>query len=166
MKMANFKLKGKQLIALGYPQSPVISVAMNIMERNYKHSSGEEVLQILKTILANPEEFKNDPVLGAIAHKLLPEEQHEELIIELNASPLYYNIFGRDFIEEGALKQMEIASRLPISVAGALMPDAHSGYGLPIGGVLATENAVIPYGVGVDIGADAGVGVGVGGFWV
>ena len=32
------------------------------------------------------------------------------------------------------------------------MPDAHSGYGLPIGGVLATENAVIPYGVGVDIG--------------
>ena len=152
MKMANFKLKGKQLIALGYPQSPVISVAMNIMERNYKHSSGEEVLQILKTILANPEEFKNDPVLGAIAHKLLPEEQHEELIIELNASPLYYNIFGRDFIEEGALKQMEIASRLPISVAGALMPDAHSGYGLPIGGVLATENAVIPYGVGVDIG--------------
>lgn len=31
------------------------------------------------------------------------------------------------------------------------MPDAHVGYGLPIGGVLATENAVIPYGVGVDI---------------
>ena len=32
------------------------------------------------------------------------------------------------------------------------MPDAHVGYGLPIGGVLATKNAVIPYGVGVDIG--------------
>ena len=31
------------------------------------------------------------------------------------------------------------------------MPDAHLGYGLPIGGVLATENAVIPYAVGVDI---------------
>src|SRR6059036_765264 len=42
--------------------------------------------------------------------------------------------------------------KLPITVAGALMPDAHQGYGLPIGGVLATENAVIPYGVGVDIG--------------
>ncbi len=41
--------------------------------------------------------------------------------------------------------------RLPISVAGALMPDAHVGYGLPIGGVLATDNAVIPYAVGVDI---------------
>lgn len=46
---------------------------------------------------------------------------------------------------------MEAAVRLPVSVAGALMPDAHVGYGLPIGGVLATRNAVIPYAVGVDI---------------
>ena len=37
------------------------------------------------------------------------------------------------------------------AVRGALMPDAHQGYGLPIGGVLATHNAVIPYAVGVDI---------------
>lgn len=43
------------------------------------------------------------------------------------------------------------ACSLPVSVAGALMPDAHIGYGLPIGGVLATENAVVPYAVGVDI---------------
>lgn len=42
--------------------------------------------------------------------------------------------------------------RLPVVIAGALMPDAHAGYGLPIGGVLAVENAVIPYAVGVDIG--------------
>jgi tRNA-splicing ligase RtcB (3'-phosphate/5'-hydroxy nucleic acid ligase) len=41
--------------------------------------------------------------------------------------------------------------RLPITVTGALMPDAHVGYGLPIGGVLATEDVVIPYAVGVDI---------------
>jgi tRNA-splicing ligase RtcB len=46
---------------------------------------------------------------------------------------------------------MERAVRLPVSVMGALMPDAHVGYGLPIGGVLATENAVIPYAVGMDI---------------
>ncbi len=43
------------------------------------------------------------------------------------------------------------ACRLPVTLAGALMPDAHVGYGLPIGGVLATDNSVIPYGVGVDI---------------
>ena len=43
------------------------------------------------------------------------------------------------------------ACRLSVAAAGALMPDAHIGYGLPIGGVLATENSVIPYAVGVDI---------------
>jgi tRNA-splicing ligase RtcB len=46
---------------------------------------------------------------------------------------------------------MEAACTLPIAVRGALMPDAHLGYGLPIGGVLATRNAVIPYAIGVDI---------------
>lgn len=59
-------------------------------------------------------------------------------------------MYGAD-LEQGALQQMEHACRLPVAVAGALMPDAHQGYGLPIGGVLATDNAVIPYAVGVDI---------------
>jgi tRNA-splicing ligase RtcB (3'-phosphate/5'-hydroxy nucleic acid ligase) len=63
-----------------------------------------------------------------------------------------YTIFGEAFIEQGALRQMNTAVSLPISVAGALMPDAHQGYGLPIGGVLATEaDKIIPYAVGVDI---------------
>ncbi|HTO92709.1 MAG TPA: RtcB family protein [Bacteroidota bacterium] len=54
-------------------------------------------------------------------------------------------------IEQEARAQMDAAMSLPVTVAGALMPDAHVGYGLPIGGVLATEGAVIPYAVGVDI---------------
>ena len=54
-------------------------------------------------------------------------------------------------IEADAVKQMRNAAALPVALAGALMPDAHVGYGLPIGGVLATDNAVIPYAVGVDI---------------
>lgn len=56
-----------------------------------------------------------------------------------------------DQIDVHAEAQMDAASRLPVAVAGALMPDAHVGYGLPIGGVLATRGAVIPYAVGVDI---------------
>jgi tRNA-splicing ligase RtcB len=56
-----------------------------------------------------------------------------------------------DRIDINAEAQMDAASRLPVAVAGALMPDAHVGYGLPIGGVLATRGAVIPYAVGVDI---------------
>jgi len=54
-------------------------------------------------------------------------------------------------LDPEAVRQMANACALPVAVAGALMPDAHVGYGLPIGGVLAIENAVIPYGVGVDI---------------
>jgi tRNA-splicing ligase RtcB (3'-phosphate/5'-hydroxy nucleic acid ligase) len=54
-------------------------------------------------------------------------------------------------LEPEAVAQMATASQLPIAVSGALMPDAHVGYGLPIGGVLAAENSVIPFGVGVDI---------------
>ncbi|MEQ8318411.1 MAG: RtcB family protein [Phycisphaerales bacterium] len=57
---------------------------------------------------------------------------------------------GEDF-DRPSLDQLENACRLPVARAGALMPDAHVGYGLPIGGVLATENAVVPYAVGVDI---------------
>lgn len=79
--------------------------------------------------------------------KPVPENE-----VALSKEGIHFNVFGRDFIEEGAMHQMYQASKLPISVAGALMPDAHHGYGLPIGGVLATEGAVIPYGVGVDIG--------------
>ena len=62
-----------------------------------------------------------------------------------------YHIWGKDQIDQGAIEQMDNAMRLPVSVAGALMPDAHVGYGLPIGGVLATRGVVIPYAVGVDI---------------
>lgn len=71
--------------------------------------------------------------------------------VELRSEPLPYRVWGEEFIEEEARRQMDTALRLPVSVAGALMPDAHVGYGLPIGGVLATEESVIPYAVGVDI---------------
>ncbi len=54
-------------------------------------------------------------------------------------------------IDQGTLDQFNRARQLVPAVAAALMPDAHVGYGLPIGGVLATRGAVVPYAVGVDI---------------
>lgn len=72
--------------------------------------------------------------------------------VRLLEKPLDFTVYGKDQIEEEALGQMRTAMKLPVTVAGSLMPDAHAGYGLPIGGVLATEaNIVIPYAVGVDI---------------
>ena len=61
-----------------------------------------------------------------------------------------YRQWGHD-LDPASVQQLQNACSLPIAVRGALMPDAHLGYGLPIGGVLATRNAVIPYAVGVDI---------------
>lgn len=167
--MKKLNITGKQLRAVGYPQGPVISVAMNVMNTNFKHHSEAEALQILKEILNAPENYLEDEVLGKIADKLAPkiEIPNPEIALKnlpegatilqaLKALPLGEvlggAVFGRDQIDEGAMHQMYTAAKLPVAVAGALMPDAHHGYGLPIGGVLATENAVIPYGVGVDIG--------------
>jgi tRNA-splicing ligase RtcB len=58
-----------------------------------------------------------------------------------------------DDVEESALAQARNLANLPFAYKHvALMPDCHSGYGMPIGGVLATEGVVIPNAVGVDIG--------------
>jgi tRNA-splicing ligase RtcB len=70
---------------------------------------------------------------------------------KLREKPVPYDIWGKEDIEPEAREQMQRAAQLSVSVMGALMPDAHTGYGLPIGGVLATKDAVIPYAVGVDI---------------
>ncbi len=150
--MSKLKITGKELRAIGLPEGPVISVAMRVMEKHYKHQTKEAAFDILKAILNAPENYLGDEILKPIAEKLVPDPEPDGVSISLNQSGIQFNVFGQEHIEEGAMHQMYQAAKLPVSVAGALMPDAHSGYGLPIGGVLATNSAVIPYGVGVDIG--------------
>jgi tRNA-splicing ligase RtcB len=94
--------------------------------------------------VANPPAFADDPLRGEFARALLHAPPPPR------AEPVKYRQWGEG-LEHEAVMQMEKACLLPVAVAGALMPDAHVGYGLPIGGVLATDNAVIPYAVGVDI---------------
>lgn len=59
-------------------------------------------------------------------------------------------VFGSP-IDEGALKQIENVMRDERAVKGALMADHHLGYSMPIGGVVAYEDAISPTGVGFDI---------------
>ncbi|MDR3334679.1 MAG: RtcB family protein, partial [Treponema sp.] len=60
-------------------------------------------------------------------------------------------------VDDGALMQARNLANLPVVKRYvALMPDAHRGYGMPIGGVIACKNAVIPNAVGVDIGCGMG----------
>lgn len=80
-----------------------------------------------------------------------PRSLRADRMLREDPAPLaMWGAVGEDF-DQPSLDQVQRACELPISVAAALMPDAHVGYGLPIGGVLATRNAVIPYAVGVDI---------------
>lgn len=144
-------LKGRDLRKIGFPQARIIGITLNILSKEYPHISKQDATALLRDILSEPEKYLEDEKWAAVAAELIPEDDDAKEV-KLLDTPLEYKVYGGDGIEKGAHEQMRMAMRLPITAAGALMPDAHQGYGLPIGGVLAANNAVIPYGVGVDIG--------------
>jgi len=94
--MGKLKLRGKDLRAIGYPEGPVISIAMNVMEKNYKFTEQEDVMNLLKQILASPIEYAGDAVLGLIAQQLIPKKETEGAEISLNNTGVQFNIFGGD----------------------------------------------------------------------
>lgn len=150
--MGKQKLRGRELNKLGFPQGPITSMVIQVFGKKYKYDSKEVKLSVAKQLIAEPEIFLDNPIWTAIAELLVdaPVQEPNELALSKEAKTL--QIYGEEHIEPAAINQMHTAMKLPITLKGALMPDAHYGYGLPIGGVLATQNAVIPYGVGVDIG--------------
>ncbi|MFN4253931.1 MAG: RtcB family protein [Saprospiraceae bacterium] len=146
-------LTGHDLLELGYPQGKALGLALEIAAAAFAETEKNEALAHLKNVLDGPEKLLDDPVLAPLATALIEAAQAaNDDTIALRETAGDYAVFGESQIEDGAKNQMNIAMRLPVTVAGALMPDAHQGYGLPIGGVLATRNAIIPFGVGVDIG--------------
>jgi len=151
--MEKHTITGDDLLGIGFTEGKVLGKALKLIAKKYKNHLKSEVLGVFSELLANPENYLEDKILGDLA-KLIIEERNisNQEMISLNETPPSYTVFGQSEIEHGALDQMDVAMKLPVTVAGALMPDAHQGYGLPIGGVLATRNAIIPYGVGVDIG--------------
>ena len=144
------KLSGKDLIKLGFPKNNSVNIALGQINRYRKRDKKEAILTEAKEVLLHPEKFDGHGTWGKVAEGLI-KPVHVRMH-QLKTTRVPFTIFGENEIDEQAKFQLYDALKLPISVAGALMPDAHSGYGLPIGGVLATDNAVIPYGVGVDIG--------------
>lgn len=141
-------MNGKDLIKLGYKPGAAIGVALRLIPEASKHLTNAAIRRELKAVLENPVQHSTHPYFGEVAATL--REESERPVFQERAEPAPYKIWGEG-LEAGAVDQMKHAARLPVAVLGALMPDAHVGYGLPIGGVLATENAVIPYAVGVDI---------------
>lgn len=150
--MGKSKIKGKELFNLGFPKSRSMGLAIQQVLQQYKQEDRDTLLKLFKEVLDDPERFESHPLLGPLVAELAGEPHREDGTFTLLTDVPEFPIYGREGIEKGAIAQMETAMSLPITKKGALMADAHQGYGLPIGGVLATQNAVIPYGVGVDIG--------------
>jgi tRNA-splicing ligase RtcB (3'-phosphate/5'-hydroxy nucleic acid ligase) len=133
------------LLQLGVPEGAALKLASSHMRRLFAQGLDRAQVEAdLFQIVADPPAYFADADRAPLARVLYrpPFTPRAEL------AP--WRQWGEG-LDAQAVKQMANACALPVAVAGALMPDAHVGYGLPIGGVLATDNAVIPYAVGVDI---------------
>ncbi|MEL6670657.1 MAG: RtcB family protein [Bacteroidota bacterium] len=149
------KIKKKHLLRIGYEPGDALRAALAVMDHPAYQKKGRETkMQMLQEVLFKPEKFYKHNLLGPVAKALKPEETDPNAPVypKLREEHIPFKVYGEQGIEPGALHQMYTAAKLPIAVGAALMPDAHQGYGLPIGGVLATQNTIIPYAVGVDIG--------------
>jgi len=148
----NNNITGHDLLAIGYSEGKILGLAIKI-SASLTDLNGKDVLALLKKVKEYPENFLDDEVMEKLATAMIEDAKApKDDTIALVEQAKDYAVYGPEYIEDGAKAQMSVAMKLPVTVAGALMPDAHQGYGLPIGGVLATRNVVIPYGVGVDIG--------------
>ncbi|MEO0509090.1 MAG: RtcB family protein [Verrucomicrobiota bacterium] len=139
-------MNAEDLRRWGIPPGDAMRLTFQIIKRLFNESiPAETVRSQLLAVIHQPSAHLNDSHWSELAQML-----DEITIFEPRAEPAPYHQWGKD-LDANAIEQMRNACQLPIAVAGALMPDAHLGYGLPIGGVLATKGAVIPYAVGVDI---------------
>ena len=150
--MKKLTIRSKEIRRIGFHDDTIVSLILTTIYKNYKRNDKAEILELLEDLYKNPVKYKDHNILGKIVKALQPKAKTKAVRITLNQEIKPFKIYGKKEIEEDAIHQMEVAMQLPISEIGALMPDAHQGYGLPIGGVLATKNVIIPYGVGMDIG--------------
>ncbi|MGF1634251.1 MAG: RtcB family protein [Phycisphaerae bacterium] len=142
-------MKAKHLIELGFEQGPLIGRLMQDVAAAAKAGmSRADIERDLRAILEDPTLHADHPHFCEAALQLA--QNRRKNVFHERESPAPYRSWATG-LEASAVAQMDAAARLPVAVAGALMPDAHTGYGLPVGGVLACDNAVIPYAVGVDI---------------
>jgi len=141
----------KDLIRLGIPLGEATRRATDFVSQFILTGGDKTKLEEeLKAIVANPALFAKDPLRKELANAIVSAPPPPR------AEPVKYRQWGEG-LEHEAVMQMEKACLLPVALADALRPDAHVGYGLPIGGALATENAVIPYAVSLHTTTNAEV---------
>ncbi len=147
-------LTGKTLKERGWPEGKIIGLAKAAAQKLEANGHDEtDILDRLDKVRETPSEYLATPLFADLARETIRCTTNETSRSDdkLREEAVAFQTWGADGIDAGAVEQMRYAMCLPVAVAGALMPDAHVGYGLPIGGVLATAGTVIPYAVGVDI---------------
>jgi tRNA-splicing ligase RtcB len=138
-------MNSRQLQKLGVPEDCVKSAIVAIQSAMKSGDKrGKQIKQAIKDVLDRPQDFTTDEHFGPFAQAVIADRNF------VRPEPISYRTWGNE-IDEASHAQMRQACSVPMAAGAALMPDAHVGYGLPIGGVLALEGAVIPYAVGVDI---------------
>lgn len=143
-------MNARKFARLGVPQGEAIRLAGTaVRDARQFGIPKRDIPQLITAVVENPTDYLQDDLFGELAAAILQHEQPQPRF-KPRPEPAPFKIWGED-LDKNSIAQMENAAQLPVSVRGALMPDAHLGYGLPIGGVLAVRNAVIPYAVGVDI---------------
>jgi tRNA-splicing ligase RtcB len=158
-------MRPNKLVELGVPRE-LVSNALQLVQAIAKYNrtvEKDERLNIndsIRAVCDNPTELVSESIpynqQRPEAYNILKSgDAFASALIEERAyvrpDPVPYTTFGAEGIDEGSHEQMRQACSLPNAHSGALMPDAHLGYGLPIGGVLALKGAVCPFAVGVDI---------------
>ena len=136
----------KDLIHLGIPPGEAARRAIDFIA-NFILGGGDKsrLTEELTAILKDPARFQDDALRAGLA-----KSPPRGAASRFDPLPPISTSGAPGWTRRPSCK-WKWPARFPWLLAGALMPDAHVGYGLPIGGVLATDNAVIPYAVGVDI---------------
>src|ERR1051325_6988020 len=116
-------MSSKDLVKLGVPLGEPMRHAVTLISKLVLAGKKDQLEQELSAVLRDPSAFVKDSMRGELARALLkaPPPPREKAVP--------YKQWGKD-LEHEAVMQMERACLLPVSVQGALRPDARVGYGL------------------------------------
>lgn len=160
------EIDGTDILDLGIPEGPLVGKALRVAKTFGDEATKEDRLDFIAKVYENPDGGKLATPPGEyqewvdavqeFADAVLSYKERQRRLERLQPreEPKIFAEYGHEsgLIPENAREQMRDAMRVPVAKKGALMPDAHLGYGLPVGGVWGLENAVSPNAVGVDIG--------------
>lgn len=154
-------IDGTDILELGIPEGPLVGKALKVAHQYSREGvAREKILAVIGEAWTYPDSFERLEIEGNLLVEFVEavqsrrkRQQFIESLAPLD-EPREFKEWGtkHGLVPDNAQEQMRDAMRVPVAESGALMPDAHLGYGLPVGGVWALRDAVSPNAVGVDIG--------------